>query len=235
MSMTEDELFASLDDDLEGGFVALYKYYLDKLYNDNTFGNDASNFFWSKQKFIVKISTLAEELGIPGFNMFGSAPTQSKLDEIILKYENVISSIEIRSKIRKNRIGAEFSVMFSSNQKSKLHFFIGQIRDEINASSFPIEKKEAIFKKLSSLELEIDLDRTTFARVTDTIRALARLSGDVEREGAEPWWKWVKGIFGIIDDAKESEPPRKLPAPPEPPKRLEPPSNRADSEDDIPF
>ena len=76
------------------------------------------------------------------------------------------------------------------------------------------------------------------------MRRFARLSGDVEREGAEPWWKWVKLIFGEIDDAKENEPEARLPSPEER-KRLDPPRKQlpapqndrgsGDLDDDIPF
>jgi hypothetical protein len=99
-------------------------------------------------------------------------------------------------------------------------------------------------RNLSELTLEIDRDRTRFEIVADATRSMARLSGDVEREGAEPWWKWVKLIFGVIDEAKEHEPQQSLPAPEER-RRLEAPrkqlplrSTNLDAgtvDDDIPF
>lgn len=70
---------------------------------------------------------------------------------------------------------------------------------------------------------------------------MARLSGDIERDGAEPWFKWVKALLGVIDDAKENEPKTTLPAPQEK-KRIEAPRkripdfNRSEKlDDEVPF
>ena len=83
--------------------------------------------------------------------------------------------------------------------------------------------------------------RTRFELVLDGIRSIARLSGEVEREGAEPWWKWAKLIFGIVDSAKETEEISSLPAPSEK-KKLEAPrtpdsphKSSSDLDDEVPF
>ena len=116
---------------------------------------------------------------------------------------NFVNQIQINHARRRKKE----SVYFDGAAKQKIRHYIEEIRLMVEQSLVPQNKRDAIFKKLSELTLEIDRERTRFEVVADAIRGVARLSGDVEREGAEPWWKWVKLIFGEIDEAKDSRAP----------------------------
>ena len=76
------------------------------------------------------------------------------------------------------------------------------------------------------------------ARFGDLARGLAGISKDVAEEGAEPWWKWAKLIFGEVNEAKDAEP--QLPKPNEV-KRIEPPRKELPKpldrnlDDEVPF
>jgi hypothetical protein len=159
-------------------------------------------------------------------------------------FETAVVNLTIQIQINHARRRRAYSVELDASEKVKIRHYIGQIKIIVEESNISEDKRDMILKKLSELTLEIDRNRTRFEIIADAARGFARLSGEVERQGAEPWWKWVKLIFGVIDDAKEREPRISLPAPVEQ-KRIEAPrknpaslsnaSNDLDSDDDIPF
>jgi hypothetical protein len=149
-----------------------------------------------------------------------------------------VNSVIVQMRVANARSRKAMSVGLSEVQKTKIHHLIEKIRGEVEQSNSSDPKKEKIFDILSLLGKEVSKDRTRYERFADLARSLAGLSGDIEREGARPWWPWFEKIMGLIDDAKESEP--QLPKPPEikkieaPRKELPKPGNR-DLNGDIPF
>ncbi|WP_375572817.1 hypothetical protein ABWH92_05310 [Ahrensia marina] len=152
-----------------------------------------------------------------------------------------VENLVIQIRIRGGRRNRRYSVALDGPQKERIHFYISQIREAVAASDISGDKKDAVFKKLAELGLEIDRDRTRFDRVADSIQKLGSLSKSTEQEVAAPWWRWVALFFGVVDEAKEREQQQSLPSPEErkklePPRRQLPQPNRSDDiDDDIPF
>lgn len=158
-------------------------------------------------------------------------------------FMRAVDSIIVQMRIMNSRARNSMTVGLNEAQKTKIHRLIEKIRAEVEGSSTPEGKKDKLFDILNNLAKEVSKNRTRYERFADLARSLAGLSGDIEREGARPWWPWFEKIMGLINDAKEAEP--QLPKPPdikkiEPPRReLPKPSggydDSRDLDDEIPF
>lgn len=239
-----ESIYDDLPEDHEKAFVYLEKQFraqLDESLRENDQGNyDA----YCKRKYMSAVIAAAKSLDIPGIADYTAPYDDRGVWAAFEGFETDVMNLTIQIEINHARRRKKYSVAFDTAAKQKVRHYIEQIRTAVEQSDLPQNKREAIFKKLSELTLEIDRDRTRFEVVADAIRSVARLSGDVEREGAEPWWKWVKLIFGEIEDAKDKEPQTSLPAPGER-KQLEPPRKQLPApkekpasrelDDEIPF
>lgn len=239
-----ESIYDDLPEDHEKAFVYLERQFRVQL-DDSLRDNDQSNYdAYCKRKYMSAVIAAAKSLEIPGISDYTAPYDDRGVWDAFEGFETDVMNLTIQIEINHARRRKKYSVAFDSAAKQKVRHYIEQIRTAIEQSDLQQGKRDAIFKKLSELTLEIDRDRSRFEVIADTIRSAARLSGDVEREGAEPWWKWVKLIFGEIDDAKDKESQTSLPAPQEW-KRLEPPRKQLPSpkerragrsfDDEIPF
>lgn len=237
-------IYDNLPDDHEKAFVYLEQQFRAQL-DESLRDNEQSGFdAYSKRKYMSAVIAAAKSLGIPGIANYTAPYDDRGVWDAFEGFETDVMNLTIQIEINHARRRKTYSVAFDSAGKQKIRHYIEQIRTAVEQSDLAQNKRDAIFKKLSELTLEIDRDRTRFEVVADTIRGVARLSGDVEREGAEPWWKWVKLIFGEIDEAKDREPKTTLQAPEER-KQLDPPrkqlpsppekKNSIEIDDEIPF
>jgi hypothetical protein len=130
-----------------------------------------------------------------------------------------------------------YSVSLDAAAKTKIHHFIAQIREVIEAADLDADKRNALFDKLHDLALEVDKNRTAFQR---TMSALMTIAPVAERAA-----RIVAKILGVMRDAKEEEervfksvvapkPKLKLP-PPSKPKRPKRETFNQDLDDEIPF
>ena len=229
----DSSIYDDLPEDHEKAFVYLERQFradLDESLKDNDKGGyDA----YCKRKYMSAVIAAAKSLDIPGIADYSAPYKDREVWDVFEMFETDVLNLTIQIEINHSRRRKKYSVVFDSADRQKLRHYIERIRTTVEASNAPQAKRDAIFKKLAELILEIDRDRTRFEVIADAIRGVARLSGDVEREGAEPWWKWVKLIFGVIDDAKEKE-PQSLPAPQER-KRLEAPRKQLPAPEEKPF
>jgi hypothetical protein len=139
-------------------------------------------------------------------------------------------------KIRMARRLKQFSISFDTHTKSKLRHLLAQMRATVDKLDLSESKKEALFARISALEVEIDRNRTRM----DVVGALwletcAKVGEGVDK--LEPLRKWVGSIGGLIGFAKTQEGPQapRLPSSPKP-KQIEPPkSGESAIDDDIPF
>jgi hypothetical protein len=238
-----ESIYDNLPDDHEKAFVYLekrFKSQLDESLKDNDQGSyDA----YCKRRYISQVVAAAKSLDIPGLKDYEAPSDDRGLWQAFEGFEMDVMNLSIQIEINHARRRKKYSVALDSAAKQKIRHYIEQIRAAVESSNLSQNKRDAIFQKLSELTLEIDRDRSRFEVVADVVRGVARVSGDVEREGAEPWWKWIRLIFGEVDDAKEKEPQASLPSPGER-KRLEPPRKQLPTpekrdephlDDDIPF
>jgi hypothetical protein len=239
-----ESIYDDLPEDHEMAFVYLEKQYRAQL-DESLKDNDQSSFdAYCKRKYMSAVVAAAAALDIPSFNGY-PVPTDDKVTwDMFRDFETDLMNLTIQIEIHHARRRKKYSVAFDGAAKQKIRHYIEQIRLAVEQSDLSPDKCDAIFKKLSELTLEVDRNRTRFEVIADAARSVARLSGDIEREGAQPWWKWFKLIFGEVDDAKEKEPQTSLPAPDErkrlepPPRRVPPPKDKdfgQTLDDEIPF
>ncbi|MER8376265.1 hypothetical protein [Mesorhizobium sp. M1406] len=239
-----ESIYDDLPEDQEQAFIYLERNFRSQL--DESLKNNDQNSYdaYCKRKYMSAVIAAAKSLDIPGIKDSSSPYNDKGVWDAFEGFETDVMNLTIQIEINHARRRKKYSVALDGATKQKIRHYIEQIRMAVEESDIPQDKREAIFKKLGELTLEVDRDRTRFEIVADAIRRVARLSGDVEREAAEPWWKWIKLIFGEIDDAKEKEPQTSLPTPEER-KRLEPPRKQLpspkeetfgrDLDDEIPF
>ena len=205
----------SADDDI--AFIDLVKKY-QKSYSRNVS---------EKMSYMNKVISAAKSLNIQKVKDIKMPPMDDYDGVKLQKYENFLHILDEyfeNFKIINGRRVSKFSVKLSVSEKEKLRHFIEQIKCTVEISQLSTGKKEAIFKKLASLALEIDRDRTRFEAFADVVSDLAHVSRNLA-DGAEPWWKWAKPMFEILGSAKESEDQQAALPSPEEQKKLEPPQS----------
>ncbi|GLK80628.1 hypothetical protein [Methylopila turkensis] len=240
--MTED-VYDNLPEDNEQAFVVLEAHFREILTQE--LSNEESNYsIWMhRADYANRIIAAARSLDILFIKDFRPPPSSNRDDsDYFIELDRVVSNLLIQIKINHARRRKTFSVHLDAPEKKKIHFYITQIRDCVAKSNLDNPKKEAIFGKLSSLQTEVDRDRTRFEIIADATRRLAGMAGDFEKEGLRPYLKYILLLFGEVDAAKEAE-QRQLPAPNER-KQLEAPReaeetkssrHRNGPDDDIPF
>ncbi|MCQ1837480.1 hypothetical protein [Neorhizobium galegae] len=235
----DDSIYDNMPDDPGRAFLYFEEHFRAEL--EESLRYDKENSYYHRNKFMSDVRNIADIFDFPEIAHFRDEDREENSEYYFSQFELALRNVMHRVKIQGAQGRKQFSVHLTTAEREKIRHYVEQIKGVVERSDAATEKREAIFKKLNALLLEIDRDRTRFEVITDGIRAVARLSGDVEREGAEPWWKWVKLIFGVVDDAKEREPTASLPAPTErkriegPRKQLSKPREDRNMDDDIPF
>ena len=200
----------------------------------------STNYNYVASDYMNKTLAAASALNIEALGAYTALDHDNRVfyDQFNL-FRRDVDNLIVQMRVLTSRRKRSLSVDLSPEQKTKVCALIDKIRQQVEASSASQDKKDKLFKLLSALQLEVDRRRTRFEYFGDMVRGLSALSRHAAEEGAEPWWKWVKMIGGILDDAKSSEPA--LPAPPQR-KRLEPPRKAlpkidgySDMDDEIPF
>ena len=151
------------------------------------------------------------------------------------EFFNKINYLVSRYKIRASRFEAGSAgtpITFSPSYKEEIGKLLETIRKIVNQEVADPNKKDAIFKKISSLQSEVDRDRTTVDAVFSRLMDLSRGVGEAA-ENVEPLiekLERLKGIFfsGAEKQAQLPSPNRKKALPP-------PPDPFTSLDDEIPF
>ena len=197
-----------------------------------------ANFDYVAADYMNLTLAAAKALNIEALSLYVVDQSRRDFFDHFAAFKRDVDNIIVQMRIHNSRRAKAMSVGLSAQQKVKIHAHIEKIRVEVENSAASIDKKEKLFKILASLAGEVSKARSGFERFGDLARGLAGISKDVEREGAQPWWKWFNLMLGVVDDAKEAEP--QLPKPPatpkiEPPRKELPKPSSSEMDDEIPF
>ncbi|MFN3460648.1 MAG: hypothetical protein ACK4ZN_06515 [Oceanibaculum sp.] len=236
----DDSVFDDLPEDKELAFVKLEAVFRRKMEDGVDHANDGHVVSSYQASYINEVIAAARALDIEPIAKWNPPYDESTIFEEFRQFYADAQNITLQIKINSGRRNKKYSVHLSDVEKQKIRHYIEKIKEIVDKLEESSSKKDAIYGKLNDLIDEIDRDRTRFEKVVDGVRAVSRLSGDVEREGAEPWWKWVKLIFGIIDEAKEKEKDKYFPLPEdrkkiEGPRKAESADGKKDDDEEIPF
>jgi hypothetical protein len=155
----------------------------------------------------------AQALGLDLFE-FRELPSEHGNDvyELYKRFRTEVDQFTVQIQIAHIRSGPKNSVALDPSEKKHLRAYAEKIKNIIDKSSLATAKKERLFDKLNSSIAELDRDRTSIQKFTDTIMALATVGADVAEE-LEPAWKWVKLGAAVLGVRQETE-QTKLPDPP---------------------
>lgn len=201
-------------------------------------GEPDTNFEYLAADYMNQTLAAAKALNIEALSLYVVEQSRRDFHNVFIAFKRDVDSIVVQMRIHNSRRAKAMSVGLTVEQKTKIHALIEKIRSEIESSGANADKKEKLYAILANLAEEVSKARSGLERFGDLARGLAGISKDVEREGAQPWWKWFKLLLGVVDDAKEAEP--QLPKPPEvrkieSPRKELPKPNRPDLDDEIPF
>ncbi len=232
-----DEDFPDLPDDDNLAFMKLESEFRSEYQSATE--DQSGHWEFEAADYMNKTLAAAKALNVEALNHYTAAQHNSRqFGETFWLFFRDVDNVIIQMRIQGSRRSKLNSVGFTEDQKSKIHALIEKIRIAVEESSANVSKKEKVFNILGALAKEVSKPRAALARFGDLARGLAGISKDVAKDGAEPWWKWAKLIFGEVDEAKDTEP--KLPAPEdikkiEPPRKELPKPKERDLDDDIPF
>jgi len=238
--MEDDIFYDEMPDDQGGAFVYLVRKFRAEFERAASETDQSQVVVELKQNYFASVIAAAKSLDIPGIKDYELPRSDEEIWNFGRHFELDVNSVVIQINIGRKNERRRFSVALNSTEKAKARHYVEQLKDLVQSSNCSVEKKESLLLKLNELLVEIDRDRTRFEIFTDKVRSLSALSGDVEREGASPWFKWVALLFGVVDTSKEEEAKRLPPSTSAkrieaPRKSLPGPPARKDLDDEVPF
>ncbi|MBR9893821.1 hypothetical protein GYB14_19170 [bacterium] len=231
------EEFAALPDDDQLAFLQLEAEFREEF--ENKTSDNSSNWQFEASDYMNKTLAAANALGLDQFsNYYALKYNDSDFGDEFWAFMRAVDTLKIQIRVQGARRQKGNSVGLTDEQKTKIHALIEKIRQAVTASTADVVKKERLYDILARLGKEVSKPRTAMARFGDLARGLAGISKDVAEEGAEPWWKWAKLIFGEVDEAKGRDP--QLPKPEElkkiePPRKELPKPKDEGADDELPF
>ncbi|RYZ78732.1 MAG: hypothetical protein EOP06_28500, partial [Proteobacteria bacterium] len=149
-------IYDELPEDHEQAFVYLerkFRAQLDESLRDNDQGSfDA----YAKRKYISAVIAVAKSLEIPGIADYPLPSKDREVWETFDIFETDVMNISIQIEINHARRRKKYSVVFDDVERQRMRHYIEQIRLTVEESDAPTNKRDAIFKKLAELTLEID-------------------------------------------------------------------------------
>ncbi len=209
--ITDEEIDRLPEDDQELAFVEFEKIMRlrvhekeDELANEQ-YGNPDSY----RLEYINKVLAAARVYNIEVLGNWEVPKVSGNIED---SYRQLLSDVDHfttqirlrhRSRIRDNSVGLD------ANDKAKVHHYIEKIRVIIEEADLPTDKRERLYKKLSSLSLEISKDRTGLQAGMDFYVTLCAGIGE-GLEKLEPARRWLDSIARLIGAAQEKEEIKRL-------------------------
>jgi hypothetical protein len=220
--ITEED-YANLPDDKEHCFVAfeaIYRRNMNQMINEDT----RPEFDRSIQlQYVSAVRAVAEECGITGLPNGPIRETQFFDD--FSNFSIAVQGEIARIRVRRRGSRDPYSVLLSASTRTKIEHYISRLRDTIETSELPDDRKKALGEKLDQLMAELQNQRVGYGKIMAVLSAVLVGVASVTTIGAEGPAA-VNHIMKLIATDKETEdaaalrlaPPQKaLPAPPAPP------------------
>lgn len=141
------------------------------------------------------------------------------------QFTHDVDHVTTQIKLRSALIDRQGSVGLDDITKAKIHHFIKQIREAIERSDLPEDKRDALYNKLNKFAAEVDRVRTSLQAGMSVYIAICDSIGQGFKK-LEPAREWIDSIGALMGRAKESEDRAER-------KRLEPPPPGSPSDSDL--
>ena len=158
-----------------------------------------------ERTYVTKVMALLDELDleidVPNIVDF-SLDNNQNFQKEFLSFQHKIIYANTRFELRKARMENDSMgtvIMIRSGYKDEIGGLLRTIRKIVNQEITDIEKKDRIFKRISSLQLEIDRDKTTIDALFRTAIDLTRTIGECA-ENLEPLLDKVERMKKLIWD-----------------------------------
>ena len=199
MTEDDDDLYSDLPEDSELAFLQLEDAFRQKLVTKTRQTQAPIDYM----EYLNKTHAAAHALRV---DVLQDMP-QPEVGNALAIYSAVSHKIEnyiIQVKIRNGRRTKGYSVALDSVTKEKVRHLIGQIKTIVDRLEVNVQKKEALYARITALSDEVDRDRTKY----DTYAALAiemsNTAGKVTRN-LNPARKLLDSIAKLFSMAKEAE------------------------------
>lgn len=190
--MTDKLDFNDISDDPRMTFVCLEGKFRVELERkaQGTFDGGPSDFDY--RTYMNKTQAAAEALNLDLISFRDMPHISDDAIEVHSKY------LQFRQKMDRFGIKTQIDYLSKNNikrlqlndsDKSKLRHYVTQIKNALDESLLPSDKKEALFDKINAFLEELDRDRTTAQAYADLVISFASTVGTFFRE-IEPAWKW---------------------------------------------
>ncbi|MGR9449291.1 hypothetical protein [Rhizobium leguminosarum] len=231
--ITDDE-YDSLPEDAQQKFAALEaicRRSMNRLISDQTPRHFDELI---RMQYMITVAAAAAELGVEGVTFPGHLDNPADG----LQYFLVdVSAATTRIRLR-NSASLAYSVRLSARTRGRIELQIRKLRDVIDGSELPADKRDRLLAKLNELAAELDHTRVSFSKLMSLLAALSvGLAGTTSFLADAPnALTTITSLVGADKEAEEAE-ARRLGAPPVQ-KALPAPTTTSQEnalDDDIPF
>lgn len=190
--MDENEIIALAGESPKAAFV----HFVDLLQEDLTSLTRSQATFASKVKGFLRAYPLDIEL--PSLQK-GEDSDFENFDDFL----DEVTQATTQFRFEAISLASSQQVLLPKDTKNEILALLGKVRKIVNQEVEDGDKKAAILKKLSKLENEVSLDRTTFDALLDKSSRLTKALGK-NAENLEPLAKLIEKIKGLVWDGAES-------------------------------
>jgi hypothetical protein len=181
---------------------------------------NSSNDFDSavRMQYVTTVTAYAQECGID--EVVAAQPSQYDYNEFA-KFSLAVKGAVARIRFRNRAVLRSTSVLLLQNTKTKIDHYITRLREAIENSDLPSERKASLCKKLEELRSELSQPRLGFSKTFTVLSLiLAGLASTTTISADGP--SAVTHIMRLIGVDRETEeaaaqrlmpPPKALPAP----------------------
>ncbi|WP_176086273.1 hypothetical protein [Martelella sp. HB161492] len=239
--MTDDDFYASLNDDNEIAFTQVVEMLDSKLRENIASLDDRDDPRYFQQDYMNKVVAAAGALEVDEIANFDVPPIQHDFSGAYDEFSLALQRFVMKVSLRKVRTGKVYSVELSAADKERVHGYVKKIRNILEGADLDERKRNSLYAKLNAFDADVDRARTPFNNamlMALDVAYVAKAYG----EALNPLSDLVKRINDLLASAKSKEPEAaQLPPPeqkkklPPPPKQIEGPKLSRDLDDDIPF
>jgi len=206
-----DEELASLPDEPEEAFIELERLVRERYQDVCNQTGDEGQPVWAHRSYMNIVLKAAKHYGIDELTEWKRPGLGDESWEL---YEEFMADVEFcvtGLRLRKAEGLKQNSVVIDKAGKIKLRHLLSQIRDTVENLEVSVAKKEALYKRISALQAEIDRDRTRYQAVAALMIEACDDAGEAAKR-LEPVVRLIERVGAAIGVAKRAEDARpKLP------------------------
>lgn len=205
----QNDIYENLPADPELAFLQLEEYYRADLDSQLPDANNNYQFQSITQDYLNKTVAAIRALGLENTQMGEAMDIPNKsysgpvsdATERIKEMKMAIDAYRIQIRINRSFNRNKYSVVVNQAEKTKIRHYLENIRSVVDGWDINNKKKEAIFSRISALNLEIDRNRTRMEIFADLLLTTTGIANKAEKDLA-PIRKWFNPLENLFGEAK---------------------------------